>query len=255
MVCGDSRVIQSYESCDDGNTRSGDGCSFNCTTVCIMQYLLLISSRSLVTPVTPPGVQILAIQPVEMEFWSLLKNNGNSYIYISLHFLHCSDDGPANATHIGDGCTTNCIVEAGWSCSSTSPSYCIPGCGNNQIDGSELCDHGSAFNVSKTGCNDRCTVVPGWSCTNNLCVVSAMLSLLLKFGRKCAVMVLSRCHNSVMMEMLILEMDAALRVNLKQAGIALQTLRHNATNVVIPRSNRWRSVIWVSYPLSLTKLA
>jgi len=46
------------------------------------------------------------------------------------------DDGNTNA---GDGCSTNCSVEEGWTCNGT-PSTCQQLCGNGLIDPGESCD-------------------------------------------------------------------------------------------------------------------
>ncbi len=39
-----------------------------------------------------------------------------------------------------DGCDQFCVVEAGWSCSETSPSICTFSCGDGVVSGTETCD-------------------------------------------------------------------------------------------------------------------
>ena len=73
------------------------------------------------------------------------------------------DDG--NLT-VGDGCSANCTVELGWSCSRSGlmqPDRCNQGCGNGTVEGSEKCDDGN--NVAGDGCSPTCTIENGWTCT------------------------------------------------------------------------------------------
>ena len=70
----------------------------------------------------------------------------------------------------GDGCDSNCAVEAYWSCTlgdSTSSSVCIDVCGDGKvmpfIPSPTYCDDGGT--TSGDGCSSSCTVEPGWSCS------------------------------------------------------------------------------------------
>jgi cysteine-rich repeat protein len=90
-VCGDGSVAGG-EPCDDGNTRSGDGCSASCQ---IEAGYTCTGSPSLCTSVCGDG----KVGPGES-----------------------CDDG--NATS-GDGCSGACQIESGYSCSG-SPSACMP---------------------------------------------------------------------------------------------------------------------------------
>ena len=71
------------------------------------------------------------------------------------------DDG--NQTS-GDGCSSTCRVEPGWSCTG-SPSVCTPTCGNGVVDAGEECDDGGT--VSGDGCSSACTVESGYTCTGS----------------------------------------------------------------------------------------
>ena len=76
------------------------------------------------------------------------------------------DDG--NKTD-GNGCSPDCLgVNSKWICStgnSTSPSLCIPKCGDGFVVDSEFCDDGDTDEGSK--CNQNCTAeVSGWYCSN-----------------------------------------------------------------------------------------
>ncbi|OGJ69128.1 hypothetical protein A3H90_00610 [Candidatus Peribacteria bacterium RIFCSPLOWO2_02_FULL_55_36] len=74
--------------------------------------------------------------------------------------LEGCDDG--NETN-GDGCSSTCMVESGWTCTTASPSVCSATCGDGLKKGSEGCDDGNTTNVD--GCNSSCTVESGYTCT------------------------------------------------------------------------------------------
>ena len=68
----------------------------------------------------------------------------------------------------GDGCSSQCVVEAGWTCVGSS-SICTRLCGNGTIEAGEQCD--DANTTALDGCSD-CTVERGWECTGatSVCV-------------------------------------------------------------------------------------
>lgn len=61
----------------------------------------------------------------------------------------------------GDGCSSVCRVEQGWTCSG-QPSHCSPMCGDGLVLGSEQCDDGNTTNGD--GCSATCSLEPGWTC-------------------------------------------------------------------------------------------
>ena len=69
------------------------------------------------------------------------------------------DDGNVDD---GDGCSADCRVETGWSCTG-APSRCESSCGNGVIVGQEECDDGNVDDGD--GCSADCRVETGWSCT------------------------------------------------------------------------------------------
>ncbi len=69
------------------------------------------------------------------------------------------DDGDADSL---DGCSSFCLVEAGWTCDGT-PSVCTTTCGDGVIAGAEACDDGDAD--AGDGCSATCTIEPGYGCT------------------------------------------------------------------------------------------
>jgi len=64
---------------------------------------------------------------------------------------------------LGDGCSSTCTVESGWTCSGTNPSTCETTCGDGLKIGTEACDD---YNLTPgDGCSSTCTVESGWTCT------------------------------------------------------------------------------------------
>ncbi len=70
----------------------------------------------------------------------------------------CDDGGLGN----GDGCSSTCTVESGYTCVGLGPSVCVkPVCGNGTVETGEACDDGNA--VTTDGCN-ACAITSGWAC-------------------------------------------------------------------------------------------
>eukprot|EP01060_Flectonema_neradi_P009203 TRINITY_DN16585_c2_g2_i2.p1 TRINITY_DN16585_c2_g2~~TRINITY_DN16585_c2_g2_i2.p1 ORF type:complete len:802 (+),score=111.97 TRINITY_DN16585_c2_g2_i2:113-2518(+) len=64
----------------------------------------------------------------------------------------CDDGGVMS----GDGCSSSCVIEPGWSCDvSTGISLCTPRCGDSRVIGSERCDDGNT--IPNDGCSPLCT--------------------------------------------------------------------------------------------------
>ncbi len=166
-VCGDG-VIEPPETCDDGNTIPGDGCSGVCQ-------------------IEPGHVCPTPDKPC-VETWVC----GNGIIDPG----ETCDDG--NNTS-GDGCSSTCQIEPGWTCTggtvretgdasppvdsgmvalsdaaAPSPSKCFQDrCGDGIIETGETCDDGN--DVSGDGCSSTCQIEPGWACPtpNTACVAAA----------------------------------------------------------------------------------
>jgi cysteine-rich repeat protein len=91
----------------------------------------------------------------------------------------CDDGNRRN----GDGCSSVCTVECGWSCSGDFVNICDPTCaagtynyqdltgeaccGNGLKTASEQCDDGNL--VDGDGCSSACTVEVGWNCSQLHC--------------------------------------------------------------------------------------
>jgi len=170
--CGDG-TLSLGEACDDGNTKSGDGCNSAC--------LLVERGFSCTSPGKPCRV---------------IARCGDGIVAAS---EPCDDGNIAP----GDGCSEHCRVELGKKCTG-APSLCTDAkCGNGVVEGAESCDDGNTApfdgcsalclrepncNLSGTcvsacgdglllnedcddgntidgdGCSSKCTKEPGFSC-------------------------------------------------------------------------------------------
>ncbi len=135
--CGDG-VIEGSEGCDDGNTVSGDGCS----SACMVEAGLRLLRGAI-------GVRCNG---------KIAAVCGNGIVELN----ETCDDGN---TMSGDGCSSTCQIEAGYSCP-TPGSACKVGkayCGDGILQtGGEQCDDGN----TKPGdcCNGTCQLEPNCKC-------------------------------------------------------------------------------------------
>ena len=70
----------------------------------------------------------------------------------------------------GDGCSSGCRVECGYSCSGggvAMADICETTCGDGVLAGGEECDDGNT--EIGDGCNADCEVEAGWTCTSPTC--------------------------------------------------------------------------------------
>lgn len=136
--CGNG-LIQPWEECDDGGTDNGDGCS----PVCTVEPAWIC-----------PGFNV---QPTQGCF-QIPNGCGNGV----RSFPEDCDDGNNEP---GDGCSENCLVEAGWNCSGSYGllSDCSgQPCGDGVVEGSEVCDDGGL--APGDGCSATCQPEAGWFC-------------------------------------------------------------------------------------------
>lgn len=136
-VCGDMNVewdweTQTGESCEDGNTFEGDGCSPTCRTekgwACRWDGCFpVVCGDGLV---------------VRGDF-----GDGEQ----------CDDGGVED----GDGCDASCRAEPGWYCDDFMGCTEVV-CGDLVISPGEMCDDGDA--AGGDGCGEACQSEPGWSC-------------------------------------------------------------------------------------------
>jgi fibro-slime domain-containing protein len=136
-VCGNGRVDPG-EQCDDNNTVSGDGCSSTC--------------------LVEPG-------------YACPNRSGVGGPCIALKANVCGDGIVAGAeqcddgnTVSGDGCSSTCMVEPGYTCTPGLACKKIEFCGDGivQLDIGEQCDDGNM--VSGDGCSSLCKLEPNFVC-------------------------------------------------------------------------------------------
>ncbi len=161
--CG-NRVVELYETCDDGNLIDGDGCS----SACLTEYGYTCSASG--GGCTKTQVDIT------------LCGNG------VLDAGEVCDD--ANKVD-GDGCSSICNIEEGYTCPVVGES-CKRNeepaslCGNKSIDAGEACDDGNA--VSGDGCSADChTIESGYICptVGELCLLESCGNGVLDPGEDC----------------------------------------------------------------------
>jgi fibro-slime domain-containing protein len=133
-VCGNG-ILEAGETCDDGNTIPGDGCSGICQI--------------------EPGFSCPT--PGQACVSTVACGNGK------IEGSEGCDDGN---TVSGDGCSSTCQVEAGYACTG-APSVCTktqaaPVCGNGVVEAGETCDDGNT--VSGDGCSSTCQIETGYLC-------------------------------------------------------------------------------------------
>ena len=137
-LCGNG-TVETGEACDDGNNTDGDGCTASCAVAPGFQCN---GSPSACFP-TGDGGPVLC---------------GNGIVQTG---ESCDDKNTTN----GDGCSSNCASEPGYSCTG-NPSLCnitvATICGNGSMEASEVCDDGNTQNGD--GCSFNCTVETGYSC-------------------------------------------------------------------------------------------
>jgi fibro-slime domain-containing protein len=135
--CGDG-VLQAAalgETCDDGNSMSGDGCSADCKV--IEQGFTCLT----------PG------QKCE----STVKC-GDSKV----EGAETCDDGNDKPK---DGCDAQCALEPGWVCPTPGDLCVATKCGDGIIAGVEQCeDDDGATPTANDGCDANCAIEPGYVC-------------------------------------------------------------------------------------------
>ena len=136
-ICGNT-IVETGESCDDGNTDNDDGCSDKCATE---DGWSCPDTGGSCTKRNPPKPS---------------PKCGNNIVETG----ESCDDG--NAIN-GDGCSDKCATEDGWSCPEKGGSCTeIPRCGDGKLKDGEQCDDGN--NDNDDGCSDACTIESGWRC-------------------------------------------------------------------------------------------
>jgi len=133
--CGDG-VVQSGESCDDGNRVGGDGCSSTCARE--PHYTCPTAGHPCVHDVVCGDGIVEATE-------------------------QCDDGNTTN----NDGCSSTCTLECRRSCTGAT---CTAVCGDGAVEGTEQCDDGNT--TAGDGCSPTCawehraaSMAEGWSCS------------------------------------------------------------------------------------------
>src|SRR5688572_18812984 len=133
QTCGNG-VIELTESCDDGNSRPGDGCSGICVTE--PNYTCPAAGQACVSLIVCGDGKIGGTES-------------------------CDDANKLD----GDGCSAMCLVEAGYACGTPGqPCTKVPtaACGDSVVNAGENCDDGNR-NAGDC-CSATCTIEPGCTC-------------------------------------------------------------------------------------------
>ena len=173
-ACGDG-VTQGAESCDDGNTLAGDGCSPQCLIEqgfrCDDEGCEAICGDGLST-----SVELC-------DDGNTNANDGCSPTCTREEGFECNvagtvcqsicgdgltrglegcDDGDEVE---GDGCDAECELEVGFDCDvSMEATRCQPRCGDARVVGDEACDDGNT--TPGDGCDEACQVEAFFTCSN-----------------------------------------------------------------------------------------
>jgi fibro-slime domain-containing protein len=153
-VCGDKKAGVG-ESCDDGNTTAGDGCS----PACQIEAPYWACSF---------GVACIDVR----DCAAIADAGGDGGCVIPPKAAVCGDGfiDPGEAcddsnTKGGDGCALDCkAIEANFVCP-TPGAACVSTmiCGDGVLQGTEQCDDGNTL-AKVDGCSATCTLDPGWVC-------------------------------------------------------------------------------------------
>lgn len=73
----------------------------------------------------------------------------------------CDDHNTTN----NDGCSSSCVIETGFACSSGQPSTCWATCGDGVLAATERCDDGNL--TGGDGCTGTCKVEFGFQCSGS----------------------------------------------------------------------------------------
>lgn len=184
------------ENCDNG-PQDGDGCTSSCVVERHFGCTRVIGQPSVCTPLYACGNN--KFEPynfeqcdtksegcVDCQFvagWICTSKVGQESICnripIENPAITCGDGKVSTGEQCddgnlasNDGCSSTCMIEAGWKCSSMAAgSLCQPlppHCENGKYEPSlgEQCDN--FFSVEEDGCSKDCTVTQGWSCPFNI---------------------------------------------------------------------------------------
>lgn len=174
--CGDG-TLQDYESCDDGNQVSGDGCSSYCELE--HGWICLTDGQACIAESCGDGI---VAGGEECDDGNRRTRDGCNYFCRIESGFVCEDQGQlCRSTQCGDGvqegietcddgneesadgCDENCQLEAGYACPVPGSSCHGTTCGDGVQEGTEACDDGN--DTTGDGCDENCRLEPGYACT------------------------------------------------------------------------------------------
>jgi len=159
VTCGNGR-IEGPEICDDRNANPGDGCSASCQIE--PGWACSVIGAACRAALCGDGI----VAGFEACDDAGLCNGGGGTLCLSDADCTSAGDGTTCAASSGDGCNTNCEVEAGSVCPSTGGFCGRSTCGDTISEGTEECDDGNT--QIGDGCTPFCTREP--DCTDGTCV-------------------------------------------------------------------------------------
>ncbi len=205
-ICGDGQIVGA-ETCDDGNTTTGDGCDATCMTE---PGWTCTGAPSVCTALASCGDGVVDAGEFCDDGNTAVGDGCDASCVVETGFQcatgpaagPCGSGGPGSVVNVcgdgivtvgetcddgnttaGDGCDATCLLETGWQCV-TGPAAgpCGTGgpgsvtgiCGDGMILGAETCD--DANTVGGDGCDVTCTVEPAWTCTGMPSVCQQLLS-------------------------------------------------------------------------------
>ena len=178
--CGNG-TLDLGETCDDGNTNSGDGCTADCLSV-EPGYACLTPGAACESTVQCGDGIISGSETCDDQN----QSNGDGcsrncqlepgyncpIVGAACRALRCGDGIVAgfeecddNNGNSGDGCSSSCLLERGFQCATPGRACTRTTCGNGVQEGAEDCDDGNYD--TGDGCSPLCTFEP--VCNNGIC--------------------------------------------------------------------------------------
>jgi fibro-slime domain-containing protein len=176
--CGDAKINQPNEACDDGNSLPGDGCSgicklepyYTCPTEGMPCVTTIVCGDGLIGPGEAcDDSNKVAGDGCAADCRSIEKGFACRTAGMPCERVHSCGDGTTDANEGcddgnnagADGCSAHCQIEAGFKCSG-SPSACVATvCGDKVKEGAESCDDGNKLPFD--GCSGSCQLEPDCS--------------------------------------------------------------------------------------------
>ena len=173
--CGDGKINQAKETCDDGNSTPGDGCSGICKvepySSCPTEGMPCISTIVCGDGMIGAGEACddgnkTAKDGCSADCRSIDKGYACRAAGMACERVHACGDGATDSNEgcddgnnkAGDGCSVRCQIEQGFKCSGSPSSCAATVCGDKVKEGAESCDDGNALPFD--GCSAKCQLEP-----------------------------------------------------------------------------------------------